>query len=64
MTRQGTDCVQWPWVRPIRSYVQGCDPQQLQSEMGPGASDTANRTEAASYANQHGLVITISDGQG
>ena len=31
----------WPWVQPIRDYVQQCDPQQLQSEMGPGAADIA-----------------------
>ncbi len=31
----------WPWVQPIRSYVQQADPQQLTSEMGPGAADVA-----------------------
>src|SRR5918997_4949296 len=31
----------WPWVQPIRSYVQQQDPEQLQSEMGPGAADIA-----------------------
>ncbi len=28
----------WPWVQPIRSYVQQCDAGQLRSEMGPGAA--------------------------
>ena len=32
----------WPWVQPIRSYVQQADPQQLASEMGPGATDIAD----------------------
>jgi DNA-binding CsgD family transcriptional regulator/tetratricopeptide (TPR) repeat protein len=31
----------WPWLQPIRSYVQQRDPEQLQSEMGPGAADVA-----------------------
>ena len=31
----------WPWVQPIRSYVQQRDAEQLQSEMGPGAADIA-----------------------
>ncbi len=31
----------WPWVQPIRSYVQQCDPDQLRSEMGSGAADVA-----------------------
>ena len=31
----------WPWVQPIRDYVQQCDPQRLQSEMGPGCADIA-----------------------
>jgi DNA-binding CsgD family transcriptional regulator len=31
----------WPWVQPIRAYVQQRDPEQLQSEMGPGAADIA-----------------------
>ncbi len=30
-----------PWVQPIRSYVQQADPQQLSSEMKPGAADIA-----------------------
>jgi predicted ATPase len=29
----------WPWVQPIRSYVQQRDAVQLRSEMGPGAAD-------------------------
>ena len=29
----------WPWVQPIRDYVGQCDPQRLQTEMGPGAAD-------------------------
>ena len=29
----------WPWVQPIRTYVQETDPEELQSEMGPGAAD-------------------------
>ena len=31
----------WPWVQPIRSYVQQRDAERLQSEMGPGAADIA-----------------------
>jgi ATP/maltotriose-dependent transcriptional regulator MalT len=31
----------WPWVQPIRAYVQQRDSEQLQSEMGPGAADIA-----------------------
>jgi len=29
----------WPWVQPIQSYIQQRDPEQLRSEMGPGAAD-------------------------
>jgi len=32
----------WPWVNPIRTYVQQCDAERLRSEMGPGASDIAD----------------------
>ena len=31
----------WPWVKPIRSYVQQRDVDQLRSEMGPGAAEIA-----------------------
>ena len=31
----------WPWVQPIRSHVQQCDPERLRSEMGSGAADIA-----------------------
>jgi DNA-binding CsgD family transcriptional regulator/tetratricopeptide (TPR) repeat protein len=31
----------WPWLQPIRSYIQRRDAKQLQSEMGPGAADIA-----------------------
>ncbi len=31
----------WPWVQVIRSYVHDRDPQELASEMGPGAADIA-----------------------
>ncbi len=31
----------WPWVQPIRSYIQQADPEQLASEMGQGAADIA-----------------------
>jgi eukaryotic-like serine/threonine-protein kinase len=31
----------WPWVQPIRAYVQQRDSEQLRSEMGPGAADIA-----------------------
>ena len=31
----------WPWVEPIRSYVQRRSPEQIRSEMGPGAADIA-----------------------
>ena len=29
----------WPWVQPIRSYVQGTDAKVLGAQMGPGAAD-------------------------
>jgi predicted ATPase len=28
----------WPWVQAIRAYIRGREPEQLQSEMGAGAS--------------------------
>ncbi|MEE8346318.1 MAG: protein kinase [Dehalococcoidia bacterium] len=31
----------WPWVQVVRSYVHDRDPQELMSEMGPGAADIA-----------------------
>ena len=31
----------WPWVRPMRAYVQQTAAEQLTSEMGPGAADLA-----------------------
>jgi DNA-binding CsgD family transcriptional regulator len=31
----------WPWLQPICSYVQQQDPEQLRSEIGPGAADIA-----------------------
>jgi len=31
----------WPYVQPIRAYVQGTSPDQLHSQMGPGAADIA-----------------------
>ncbi len=31
----------WPWLQPLRAYVERSEPQQLQSEMGSGASDIA-----------------------
>jgi DNA-binding CsgD family transcriptional regulator/tetratricopeptide (TPR) repeat protein len=31
----------WPWLQPIRSYVQQRDPEQLRSEMGLGAASIA-----------------------
>ena len=31
----------WPWVQIIRSYLRQCQPEQLWSEMGPGAADIA-----------------------
>jgi hypothetical protein len=31
----------WPWVQPLRSYIQQQDPQRLRSEMGSGAADIA-----------------------
>ncbi|MFQ6025972.1 MAG: helix-turn-helix transcriptional regulator [Dehalococcoidia bacterium] len=31
----------WPWVQPLRSYVQQRDPNQLRSEAGPGAAAIA-----------------------
>ena len=31
----------WPWVQPIRTYVQHRDPVHLQSEMGSAAADIA-----------------------
>ena len=29
----------WPWVGPIRAYVQQTKPDLLRSQLGPGASD-------------------------
>ncbi len=31
----------WPWVQPIRSYIQQATAGRLRSEMGPGAADIA-----------------------
>ena len=31
----------WPWLQSLRSYIQEQTPEQLQSEMGPGAADIA-----------------------
>ncbi len=31
----------WPWVQAIRSYVHAKEPNELMSEMGPGAADIA-----------------------
>ncbi len=31
----------WPWVQAIRSYVQESDPDELRTEMGPGAANIA-----------------------
>jgi len=31
----------WPWVQPLRAYVQQRDPDQLRSQMGLGAADIA-----------------------
>ncbi len=31
----------WPWLQPLRAYVQQRDAGQLRSEMGPGAADIA-----------------------
>jgi predicted ATPase len=31
----------WPWIQPMRSYIQEMDSAQLRSQMGPGASDIA-----------------------
>ncbi len=31
----------WPWVQPIRSYVNQSEPEQLRSELGSGASDVS-----------------------
>ena len=31
----------WPWVQPIRFYVQHKDAEQFSAEMGPGAADIA-----------------------
>jgi DNA-binding CsgD family transcriptional regulator len=31
----------WPWVQPLRSYVQQTNPDQLHSHMGVGAADIA-----------------------
>ena len=31
----------WPWLQPLRSYIQQQTPQQLQAEMGSGAADIA-----------------------
>jgi AAA ATPase domain len=31
----------WPWVQPLRSYIQQVDPERLRAEMGPGAANIA-----------------------
>jgi hypothetical protein len=31
----------WPWIQPLRSYIQQLYPDQLRSQMGPGAADIA-----------------------
>ena len=31
----------WPWIQPLRSYIQQLDPDQLRSQMGVGAADIA-----------------------
>src|ERR671914_1743503 len=31
----------WPWVQPLRSYIQHQEPEQLRSQMGSGAADIA-----------------------
>ncbi|MCH7621130.1 MAG: AAA family ATPase [Chloroflexi bacterium] len=31
----------WPWIQPMRSYIQEKDSAELRSQMGPGASDIA-----------------------
>ena len=31
----------WPWVQPMRAYVQQAAAEQLTAEMGPGAADIA-----------------------
>jgi predicted ATPase len=31
----------WPWLQPLRSYIQQQDPEQLRSQMGVGAADIA-----------------------
>jgi class 3 adenylate cyclase len=31
----------WPWVQLVRSYIHDRDPQDLMTEMGPGAADIA-----------------------
>jgi predicted ATPase len=31
----------WPWVQPLRAYIQQQGPDQLRSQMGPGAADIA-----------------------
>ncbi|MCH8892936.1 MAG: AAA family ATPase, partial [Chloroflexi bacterium] len=29
----------WPWMQPLRAYVQQTSAEQLAAEMGPGAAD-------------------------
>src|SRR5918996_1914983 len=31
----------WPWLQPLRSYIQQQDPNQLRSQMGPSAAHIA-----------------------
>ena len=31
----------WPYVQPIRAYIETADPQQLSSQMGPGGAEIA-----------------------
>lgn len=41
VNRQSADCVHWPWIQSIRTYVQETSADRLRSEMGIGAADIA-----------------------
>ena len=43
------DCVHWPWVQAIRSYVPERDPEQLSSDMGSGAAAIAFESGSPAY---------------
>ena len=39
--KRKADCVHWPWVQAIRSYIREQSPEELRTQMGAGAADIA-----------------------